>query len=459
MPGRVEVDADDGPGGVNMEVGHGADDRLMTPVWSVGALLLAVADALGARFGAVTVRGELSSLSRPASGHLYFSLKDDAGQGALMRCVMFRRAASLLDFAPAEGHQIELRGRLAVYEPRGDLQFVAESMRRLGAGSLYEEFLRLRARLQAQGLFDPQRRRPLMRFPRAVGVVTSLGAAALQDVLTALARRAPQVHVIVYPCLVQGAEAPASIIQALSLAGQRAEVDTVLLVRGGGSLEDLWAFNDERVVRTVAACPLPVVCGVGHETDITLSDLAADLRAPTPTAAAELAAPDREQALAALDPWQQRLARALRQRLDRESQRLDLLARRAGVPAAGLARAAERLDGLQWRLATALASRLARSTQMPQGLQGRLGRAAQVALVQQSRRLDALAHRLAAAHPAAVLGRGFAWIESSAGAAITRAADARPGQRISAVLADGRLHAQVRDVELDPPQDAPLPAP
>lgn len=421
------------------------------PVWGVAALLAAVSDALTSRFGAVTVRGELSSLSRPASGHLYFSLKDAQGQPALLRCAMFRRAAGLLDFVPADGTQVELRGRLALYEPRGDLQFVAESMRRVGAGGLYEEFLRLRARLQAQGLFDPERRRAIPAWPRAVGVVTSPGAAALRDVLSALARRAPQVHVRVYPCLVQGAEAPASIVQALRTAAARAEVDTLLLVRGGGSLEDLWAFNDERVVRAVAASPIPLVCGVGHETDVTLSDLAADLRAPTPTAAAELAAPSREEALAALAPWAQRLARALRHRLDREAQRLDLLTRRAGGPAAGLARAEERLEALGRRLGTALGTRVSWSAQAPRALAARLGRAAPVALAARGQRLEDLGRRLEAAHPRQVLRRGYAWISSAEGAPLTRAAGVRPGQTIEAVLVDGRLHASVAAVELDPP--------
>ena len=259
--------------------------------WGVAALLLATSDTLAARFGAVAVRGELSGFSRASSGHCYFALKDIEGAPALLRCAMFRRAATLVDFAPADGQQVEVRGRLGIYEARGELQMVVESLQRLGAGTLYEEFLRRRARLEALGLFDAARKRPLPAYPSALGVVTSLGAAALRDVLTTQARRAPQVRVVVYPSPVQGADAPAALAAALHLAGRRREVDTLLVVRGGGTLEDLWAFNDERVVQAVAVSPMPVVCGVGHETDITLCDLAADLRAPTPTAAAELAAP------------------------------------------------------------------------------------------------------------------------------------------------------------------------
>jgi len=204
--------------------------------WTVGALLLATSDLLAARFGAVAVRGELSGFVRAASGHCYFALKDGGGAPALLRCAMFRRASGLLDFAPADGQQVELRGRLGVYDTRGELQVVVESMQRVGTGTLYEEFLRLKARLQAQGLFDAARKRPLPPYPAAVGVVTSLGAAALQDVLTALQRRAPQVSVVVYPAPVQGADAPAALAAAIALAGQRHEVDLLLLVRGTAAM-------------------------------------------------------------------------------------------------------------------------------------------------------------------------------------------------------------------------------
>ncbi|MDE2455419.1 MAG: exodeoxyribonuclease VII large subunit, partial [Burkholderiales bacterium] len=293
--------------------------------WTVAALLLATADAIAARFGAVAVRGELSGFTRAASGHCYFSLKDAQGAPALLRCAMFRRAAVLVDFAPADGQQVELRGRLGVYEPRGELQMVVESLQRVGAGTLYEEFLRLKAKLQAQGLFEASRKRPLARWPLALGVVTSPAAAALHDVLAALARRAPQLRVVVYPSPVQGADAPGALAAAIASANLRAEVDTLLLVRGGGSLEDLWAFNDERVVRAVAQSRIPVVCGVGHETDVTLADLAADLRAPTPTAAAELAAPARDEWIAALDARAAALQALLARTLERQAQRLDRL--------------------------------------------------------------------------------------------------------------------------------------
>jgi exodeoxyribonuclease VII large subunit len=413
------------------------------PAWSVSALLLAVSDSLSARFGAVTVRGELSGFSRAGSGHCYFSLKDGAGAPGLIRCAMFRRAASLLEFLPADGQSVELRGRVSLYEPRGELQLVVESLQRLGAGSLYEEFLRLRARLAAQGLFDESRRRPLPRHPRCVGVITSPDAAAWRDVMTTLSRRSPQVRVLLYPSLVQGPQAPGELVAALVTAAQRREVDVLLLVRGGGSLEDLWAFNDERVVRAVAASPIPLICGVGHETDVTLSDLAADLRAATPTAAAEQAAPARDELQEAQQQLALRLQRALRRSLDRQAQRLDLLAHRAGLPAARLAGEMQRLDSLRKRLQAAVGRRLLQPAQQLPPLQARMHGSLRVAAQRQSDRLLALGARLRAAHPQHVLERGFAWVLDEQGRPVMRAAGVTAGQELQAVFADGRVQAQV----------------
>jgi exodeoxyribonuclease VII large subunit len=414
--------------------------------WGVAALLLATGDALAARFGAVAVRGELSGFSRAGSGHCYFALKDIDGAPALLRCAMFRRAATLVDFAPADGQQVEVRGRLGIYESRGELQMVVESLQRLGSGTLYEEFLRRRARLQAQGLFDAARKRPLPAFPRALGVVTSLGAAALHDVLSTLQRRAPQVRVVVYPSPVQGADAPAALAAALRLAGVRAEVDTLLLVRGGGSLEDLWAFNDERVVQAVAASPLPVVCGVGHETDITLCDLAADLRAPTPTAAAELAAPARDDAGAALQARGLALQRALERGLQGRAQRLDTLALRLGQPARGLAGQGQRLAELAGRMGRAVQVQQGRLADKPARLAERLGRALAGRVQGAQQRLDAASQRLRALDPHQVLQRGYAWVESADGRAIVSAQALAAGQQVRAVWADGRADLQVQQV-------------
>jgi len=427
------------------------DNAVAARVWSVGALVLAVADALAARFGACTVRGELSGFSRAASGHCYFTLKDADGAQAALRCAMFRRAAGLLDFAPRDGQQVELRGRLAVYEPRGELQFVAEAMRVLGAGSLYEQFLRLKAKLEAEGLFDGGRKRPLPRFPQRIGVITSLGAAALHDVLTALARRAPQVQVIVYPSLVQGAEAPPALAAALALAAQRREVDTLILARGGGSLEDLWSFNDERVVRAVAGSPIPIVCGVGHETDVTLADFAADLRAPTPTAAAELAAPLRDDALAQLDALAQRARRHLRRRLDSEAQRLDQRALQLARPAQTLARRAQQLQALDARRSQAMRGAMRQAADELPRLADRLRRAQAGVRAHASLRLSVLAGRLEALDPGRVLSRGYAWITDDSGRAVVSARAVEVGQTLVTVWRDGRALTEVTRVEHDAP--------
>ena len=402
---------------------------------------------MAARFGAVTVRGELSGFSRAGSGHCYFTLKDTEGAPALLRCAMFRRAAVLTDFAPADGQQVEARGRLGIYDARGELQMVVESLQRLGTGTLYEEFLRRRTRLEAQGLFDAGRKRPLPASPRAVGIVTSLGAAALHDVLTTLQRRAPHLRVVVYPSLVQGAEAPAALAAALRLAGQRAEVDTLLLVRGGGSLEDLWAFNDERVVQAVAACALPVVCGVGHETDVTLCDLAADLRAPTPTAAAELAAPSRDEALGSVHARQRLMQRALERALQAQAQRLDTLALRLGQPARGLRGQVQRLDDLAGRLRRAVLRRRERLAEAPQSLQQRLRLAVTHRLKTEPQRLQAAEQRLQAHDPHRVLQRGYAWVEAEDGRPVVSVRELHSGQEVRAVWADGQALAVVQRVE------------
>lgn len=427
--------------------------------WGVASLLLATSDALAARFGAVAVRGELSGFLRAASGHCYFSLKDADGAAALLRCAMFRRAASLLDFAPGDGQQVELRGRLGVYDARGELQLVVEAMQRVGAGTLFEEFMRRRARLAAEGLFDASRKRPIAAHPRVLGVVTSPAGAALHDVLTTLQRRSPHVQVLVYPSLVQGAEAPAALEAALRTAARRAECDTLLLVRGGGSLEDLWAFNDERVVRAVAASPIPVVCGVGHETDVSLADLAADLRAPTPTAAAELAAPVRSELLARLAARQTALQQGAQRALQGRAQRLDTLALRLGQPARAVLAQMQRLQGLQQRLQQALRQAHARQGRAAQTLAQRLRRAAAVQLQQWPLKLATAEERLRAQDPQRVLQRGYAWVEAlpapgdaqGRGRPVVSVAALQPGQRVRAVWADGQALAAIETVEPLPP--------
>jgi exodeoxyribonuclease VII large subunit len=423
--------------------------------WGVAALLLATADALAARFGAVTVRGEIGGFTRAASGHCYFALKDSDGAPALLRCAMFRRHAALLALQPADGMRVQVRGRLAVYEARGELQMVVESLERLGTGNLLEEFLRLRDRLAAQGLFDTARKRDLPAHPRRLAVVTSPAAAAWRDVMAALERRAPQVEVVLVPSPVQGADAPAALAEALGRAGTLAGVDTVLLVRGGGSLEDLWAFNDERVVRAVAACARPVVCGVGHESDITLADLAADLRAATPTAAAELAAPAQVTLALAMAQRQRRMLLALQGQWQRQEQRLDRLAMQLGQRTRGLLPQQSRLAALEQRLAAASRWRLAGAALALDARRARLQRIPGQRTEAEGRRLVSVQQRLVALDPRQVLTRGYAWIEDTQGRAVATAHLVQPGQALRAVWADGRADVVVRSCDTDAPTPAP----
>jgi exodeoxyribonuclease VII large subunit len=405
-------------------------------VWSVGGLLGAVATLVESEFPSCAVGGEISGFSRPASGHCYFNLKDSAGSVSL-RCAMFRRAASLLDFVPRDGQAVELRGRLAVYEPRGELQFVVEAMLQSGAGALYERFLRLRARLEGEGLFDPALKRPLPAFPRAIGVVTSLAGAALHDVATTLARRSPHVAVVLYPSSVQGVDAPAALCEAIACAGRRNEVDLLIVCRGGGSLEDLWAFNDERVVRAIRAAPMPVVSGVGHETDVSLADLAADLRAPTPTAAAELAAPATSPQRDALEGLEIALGRRVVSALETRAQRFDRAALRLARPGDGIRRRAHALDLLEQRLRTAPTRALESGRARCDSAEAGLRHALSLARARGSHRLDLAAMRLSAVDPDRVLARGYVRLERAEGQPVTAAAQLARGERIRARLRDG----------------------
>lgn len=426
------------------------ENPLPTPrIWEVGALCRAVADALQARFNPVAVRGEITGFSRAASGHCYFSLKDGQGQ---IRCAMFRRAVEALDFVPRDGELVEAQGRLGVYEARGDLQLVVEQLRRAGQGALFEQFLRLKARLEAEGLFDPARKRALPALPRGIGLVTSTGAAALHDVVTALRRRAPYLPVVLVPAQVQGAQAPASLCAALSrlyrlaLAGDVA-IDAILLVRGGGSIEDLWAFNDEQLARTIVQSPVPVVCGVGHETDFTISDFCADLRAPTPTAAAELVAQPRAVWLGALDLVAERLQDGVQRQIDLRSQRLDHLALRLGRPSGVAAREQQRLSVLQGRMRHALLLKLQHLTQSQKALEAKFTQTLQQHLAAQGERLERCTLRLELLAPQRVLERGYAILHNAQGHALTSVQHIRQGEALQAQLADGRLEVQVQAVQ------------
>jgi exodeoxyribonuclease VII large subunit len=437
---------------------------------TVSALNRAVAGLLERSFPLVRVQGEVGNLTRAASGHWYFTLKDDIAQ---VRCVMFRGRNSLLDWAPREGDEVEATAIVSLYEARGEFQLNVEFMRRAGLGRLYEEFLRLKQRLAAEGLFDGAHKRPLPRLPMSVGVVTSLQAAALRDVITALERRAPYVRVIVYPVPVQGAGAGASIAAMLARVSGRRDVEVVLLVRGGGSIEDLWAFNEEAVARAIRACTLPVVVGVGHESDVTIADFAADVRAPTPTAAAELVAPSADALRESVANPLRHLARQLQARLQAASQRIDFAQRSLATPRAPLAAYDGRIALLRTRAAGAIAQAMARAATRLQGqrarwLQARPSRDPESLLDQRSRlvalgnavltdsamRLSPLMARLAALDPRSVLSRGYAIALDDAGRSVTRARDLAVGAPLRLVLAEGAAGVRVESVQVDGPDAA-----
>lgn len=409
-------------------------------LWPVGSLLRAIADSLEARFNPVAVKGEISGFSRAASGHCYFTLKDEQGQ---IRCAMFRRAASLLDFAPRDGQLVELRGRLDVYDARGELQLVVESLRQAGQGTLFEQFLKLKARLQAEGLFDASRKRALPLMPKAIGVITSLGAAALHDVVIALQRRAPHIPVVIYPASVQGTQAAGELRRALLRAGQRDEVDILLLVRGGGAMEELWAFNDEQLARAIVASPLPVISGVGHETDFTIADFCADVRAPTPTAAAELSAQPQDVWLGVLGLMLSRLQEGVDRQLQATSQRLDLAAARFGRPSHFVTREQARLAAHAQDLQHARRAALSRLGTRLQSLESGFPRAVTSALQKPQWQLANAAIRLESLNPQRVLKRGYAWLADTEGRAITSVRQTRTGQLVRATLVDGEVDLNV----------------
>jgi exodeoxyribonuclease VII large subunit len=409
-------------------------------IWPVGSLLRAIADSLEARFNPVAVKGEIAGFSRATSGHCYFNLKDEQGQ---VRCAMFRRAASMLDFAPRDGLLVEVRGRLGVYEPRGELQLVVESLREAGQGNWFEQFTRLKAKLEAEGLFDTARKRSLPLLPRAIGIVTSLGAAALHDVVSTLARRAPHVSVVIYPASVQGTQAAGELLQALNKAVKRAEVDVLLLVRGGGAMEDLWAFNDELLARAIVASPIPVVSGVGHETDFTIADFCADVRAPTPTAAAELCAQPQGVWLRALALTLDRLQNAVDRQLQSSNQRLDWAASRVVQPSHLVAREKAGLVLQAQRLRHAARFVLQRQSSQLSAFAKDLPRAVDASTASQRLRLDRAQTRLELLDPHLVLQRGYAWLSDVQGHALTSTKQLSVGQPVRAILADGEVNLTV----------------
>ena len=318
-----------------------------SPILSVGALNRAIAQSLTEGFDTVLVSGEISNFKAYDSGHWYFSLKDEEGQ---IRCVMFRGKNAQLGFMPQSGDQVEVSASVSMYVPRGDVQLTIHSLRKAGLGWLYEAFLKLKDKLAKAGLFDESRKRSIPSHPKSLAIITSAQAAALKDVLTTLARRAPHIPIFIYPTLVQGPDAPTGIIRALMHANRDQLGEVILLVRGGGSIEDLWAFNDEALAHAIADSEIPVICGVGHETDFTIADFVADLRAPTPTGAAELATPKREQLLLEIKAYQDIIAQKLMQRLEREAQTLDQISLRLSHALPNPKRMHEQIEQWQQRL-------------------------------------------------------------------------------------------------------------
>jgi exodeoxyribonuclease VII large subunit len=435
------------------------------PVLSVAALNQAVARSLERNFPLCWVSGEISNFTRAASGHWYFTLKDAAAQ---VRAVMFRGRSQYAGFTPREGDKVEVRTLVTLYAPRGDYQLNVEAIRRAGVGSLFEAFLQLKEKLSAEGLFDSDRKRNLPLFPRAIGVVTSLQAAALRDVLTTLRRRVPHVRVILYPTPVQGEGAALKIAQAIGAASSRRECDVLLVCRGGGSIEDLWSFNHEAVARAIVACGMPVISGVGHETDFTIADFAADLRAPTPTAAAELAATPRDEWLAQVASQLKALTRTMQRQLAEAAQSLDWLARRLVSPSATVAHERLKLQGLQLRLGHAtrlplnqarfevsrLATRLTHQLPRTDNLRKQLVqqearmRLHMVSSAQAKRHaLAALNAQLEMLNPQRTLERGYAIVTDASGHILRAPEDIKPREAIRMRLAEGSVEVGVASVQ------------
>lgn len=408
-------------------------------IFTVSELNERVADALMSEFGEIWLTGEVSTFTKASSGHLYMTLKD---QSASVRAVMFRTRIAHCEFQPSVGDQIQIRAKVGLYEPRGEFQLNIQMLRRAGRGTLHEQFLLLKNRLQSEGLFDLANKRSLASQPSSIGVITSLGAAALHDVLTTLARRAPHVRVIVYPALVQGQAAPRELRLALAAANQRQEVETILLVRGGGSLEDLWAFNDEGLARDIAASTLPVIVGVGHESDVSIADFVADVRAPTPTAAAELACMPLQTMFERLGSVAIDLKQVMTRKLERHAQQLDRLSYGLVSPVQRLTQRRQALALLVKRLEHRLPD-VERLKDRVQQRSATLDRAMAQKLESGRHRLAMQQARLDVLGPSATLARGFAIVRGPAGTILTDAQQVQPTQSVSIHLAKGLVNATV----------------
>jgi exodeoxyribonuclease VII large subunit len=434
-------------------------------VYSVSGLNREVRILIERGLGVVWVEGELSNLSQPASGHWYFSLKDREAQ---LRCAMFRQKNAAIEFTPRVGQQVLARGRVSLYEARGDYQFIVEHMEEAGVGALKREFERLKAKLAAEGLFAAELKRPLPKIPRRIGVITSPTGAAIRDILHILARRFPPAAVLIYPAPVQGDAAVPALVGALQLAASRNECDVLIVARGGGSLEDLWAFNNERLARAIRASPIPVVSGVGHEIDFTIADFVADVRAPTPSGAAEIVVPDRRAWLDTLARTSERLAACMRRELRSLSSHFDnvILRLKLTHPGARLNQQEQRLDDLEQRLTNALRASLHHDRSRVSDLLGRLihrspdrlirefrlHHAALTARLEQSlkdllsrseHRLSLAARTLNTVSPLRTLDRGFAVVTRADGKVVVDSGTVAVGDEIEARLARGTVRARV----------------
>lgn len=435
------------------------------PIFSVSQLNRRAKQLLETHLPLIWVEGEISNFARPSSGHWYFTLKDDQAQ---VRCAMFRGRNQQVRFNPQQGQQVLLRARVSLYENRGDYQLIAEHMEEAGAGALQRAFEALKHKLAQEGLFDPSRKRPIPALPRHIGVITSASGAAVRDILTVLQRRFPSIPVTLVPVPVQGKEAAPAIVEALSLANRSGLFDVLILGRGGGSMEDLWPFNEEVVARAIAASDLPVISAVGHEVDITIADFVADLRAPTPSAAAELVVPDASEWLVRFRGYEQRLTQLTRRRLQAEQHHLQHLSKRLRHPGERLQQQSQRLDSLELRLRRVMQQRLGQARQRldnlaarqkaqrpePQlrqwqtrieQLRQRLNRQVQQTLKQQRQQLSEAGRLLHGVSPLNTLERGYAIVHNDAGEVIRDAAQVKPGERIRTRVAAGEILSRVEE--------------
>lgn len=449
-------------------------------IFTVTRLNQTVRLLLEQEMGQVWISGEISNFSQPSSGHWYFTLKDDTAQ---VRCAMFRNSNRRVTFRPQHGQQVLVRANITLYEPRGDYQIIVESMQPAGEGLLQQQYEQLKQRLTAEGLFDQQHKQPLPSPARQVGVITSKTGAALHDILHVLKRRDPSLPIVIYPTAVQGADAPAQIVRAIELANSRQECDVLIVGRGGGSLEDLWSFNDERVARAIFASRIPVVSAVGHETDLTIADFIADLRAPTPSAAAEMVSRNQVELLRQIQSQQVRMEMAMDYYLAQRTQRFTRLQHRLQQqhPQLRLARQQTTLDRLQQRLTGAMEGKLRRSAQQQQRLAQRLTQQQPQARIHRAQtRIQQLEYRLSqvitarlsgtrqrfataiaqleAVSPLATLARGYSVTTATDGKVLKKARQVKSGDLLKTRLEDGWVESQVTEVLLVKPARKRKPA-